>query len=61
MPIDDCPLENGPLMVLPGSHRHGYLAGDQKAAMAPGRGFVCWESGVGGCAEAIALARFWAC
>ena len=32
--IDDCPLENGPLMVLPGSHRHGYLAGDQKAAMA---------------------------
>lgn len=23
--LDDCPLENGPLSVLPGSHRHGIL------------------------------------
>jgi ectoine hydroxylase-related dioxygenase (phytanoyl-CoA dioxygenase family) len=27
--LDDCGLENGPLLVLPGSHAHGVLSGNQ--------------------------------
>jgi ectoine hydroxylase-related dioxygenase (phytanoyl-CoA dioxygenase family) len=27
--LDDCGLDNGPLLVLPGSHAHGILSGEQ--------------------------------
>ena len=31
--LDDCDENNGPLRVLPGSHRHGILSAEQLAAL----------------------------
>jgi len=33
--LDDCPAENGPLRVIPGSHRYGVLRRDQIQARPP--------------------------
>jgi hypothetical protein len=40
--LDDCGPENGPLRVLPGSHRHGFLSSDEvKEWIATGREELC--------------------
>lgn len=40
--LDDCDFENGPLRVLPGSHRHGFLSSDQvKHWMASRQAVTC--------------------
>jgi ectoine hydroxylase-related dioxygenase (phytanoyl-CoA dioxygenase family) len=38
--LDDCGIENGPLRVVPGSHRNGRLSGDEARAMRERNGEV---------------------
>ncbi|NRF71463.1 phytanoyl-CoA dioxygenase family protein [Aquincola sp. S2] len=38
--VDGCGVEDGPLRVVPGSHRHG-IASDEQAAAARGRDVAC--------------------
>lgn len=45
--LDDCPADNGPLRVIPGTHRHGWLEGDLNPWKKSTQEVVC-TTGTGG-------------